>query len=111
MNKLHRIVDVIVGLIILVIWLLVLDIATTQLLLFTSSQFLLVILVWGNTLKTVLEAIVFLFVMHPFDVGDRCVVDGQQVISKFVVSSSIWSSQMNTTSTKSVAASTRHPSE
>ncbi|KAG6550149.1 hypothetical protein Mapa_008105 [Marchantia paleacea] len=79
-NKLHRIVDVIVGVIILVIWLLVLDIATTQLLLFTSSQFLLVILVWGNTLKTVLEAIVFLFVMHPFDVGDRCVVDGQQLV-------------------------------
>ncbi|KAL2609779.1 hypothetical protein R1flu_028352 [Riccia fluitans] len=79
-NKLHRIVDVIVGVIIIIIWLLVLNIATSQFFLFLSSQFLLVILVWGNTLKTVLEAIVFLFVMHPFDVGDRCVVDGQQLV-------------------------------
>ncbi|PPR81386.1 hypothetical protein GOBAR_AA39327 [Gossypium barbadense] len=33
---------------------------------------------FGNTCKTIFEAIVFVFVMHPFDVGDRCVVDGVQ---------------------------------
>ena len=32
-----------------------------------------------KTAKTVFEAIIFVFVMHPFDVGDRCVVDGVQV--------------------------------
>lgn len=26
------------------------------------------------------ESIIFLFVMHPFDVGDRCEIDGVQVI-------------------------------
>ncbi|XP_022140879.1 mechanosensitive ion channel protein 6-like isoform X2 [Momordica charantia] len=32
------------------------------------------------TILTVFEAIIFLFVMHPFDVGDRCEVDGVQMV-------------------------------
>ncbi|MBA0838953.1 hypothetical protein Goarm_004736 [Gossypium armourianum] len=32
------------------------------------------------TIITVFEAIIFVFVMHPFDVGDRCVIDGIQMI-------------------------------
>ena len=39
---------------------------------------------FGNTCKTTFEAIIFLFVMHPFDVGDRCEVDEVQVIKIFV---------------------------
>ena len=50
-----------------------------KLLLFLSSQLLLVVFMFGNTAKTVFEAIIFVFVMHPFDVGDRCVIDGVQV--------------------------------
>lgn len=38
-----------------------------------------VVFIFGNTCKTVFEAIIFLFAMHPFDVGDRCEVDGVQV--------------------------------
>ncbi|XP_047147393.1 mechanosensitive ion channel protein 10-like isoform X2 [Vigna umbellata] len=41
---------------------------------------LLVVFMFGNTAKTVFEAIIFVFVMHPFDVGDRCVIDGVQMI-------------------------------
>lgn len=37
---------------------------------------------FGNMCKTAFEAIIFVFVMHPFDVGDRCVVDGVQVTFK-----------------------------
>ncbi|KAK6115183.1 hypothetical protein DH2020_007452 [Rehmannia glutinosa] len=33
-----------------------------------------------NTCKTTFEAIIFLFVMHPFDVGDRVEVDGVQMV-------------------------------
>ncbi|XP_028797637.1 mechanosensitive ion channel protein 6-like [Neltuma alba] len=79
-NKLHRILNFIVGIIILVIWLLILGIASTKLLLFVSSQLVLVAFVFGNTCKTVFEAIIFLFVMHPFDVGDRCEIDGIQMV-------------------------------
>ncbi|KAL2895331.1 Mechanosensitive ion channel protein 6 [Bienertia sinuspersici] len=35
---------------------------------------------FGNTCKTTFEAIIFLFVMHPFDVGDRCLIDDTQMV-------------------------------
>ena len=47
------------------------------------SQVLVMIFIFGNTLKTTFEAIIFLFVMHPFDVGDRCLIDGVQVPTNF----------------------------
>lgn len=78
-NKLHRMVNILVSVVILVIWLLILGIATSKFLLFVTSQLVLVAFVFGNTCKTVFEAIIFLFVMHPFDVGDRCEIDGVQV--------------------------------
>ncbi|CAN6872017.1 unnamed protein product, partial [Brassica oleracea] len=30
----------------------------------------------GSTCKNIFESFIFVFVMHPYDVGDRCVVDG-----------------------------------
>ncbi|KAM7521269.1 hypothetical protein LguiB_020231 [Lonicera macranthoides] len=79
-NKLHRMLNIVVGIIIVVIWLLILKVATTHFFIFLSSQLLLVVFVFGNTCKTTFEAIIFLFVMHPFDVGDRCEVDGVQMV-------------------------------
>ncbi|KAJ6360331.1 hypothetical protein OIU77_004355 [Salix suchowensis] len=32
------------------------------------------------TSQSIFESIIFVFVMHPFDVGDRCVVDGVQMV-------------------------------
>lgn len=54
-------------------------IATTEVLLFISSQFLLAVISFGATAKSTLEAVIFVFVKYPFDVGDRCIVDGVQV--------------------------------
>ncbi|KAI3499292.1 hypothetical protein L1887_35087 [Cichorium endivia] len=79
-NKLHRMVNVLVGLAILIICLVILNIATTKVLVLISSQLVLVAFVFGNTCKTIFESIIFLFVMHPFDVGDRCEIDGTQMI-------------------------------
>ncbi|XVE53049.1 hypothetical protein DITRI_Ditri02bG0173400 [Diplodiscus trichospermus] len=79
-NRLHWMVNVLVGIIIVVIWLLILGIATSKILVVISSQVLLVAFIFGNTCKTVFEAIIFLFVMHPFDVGDRCEIDGVQMV-------------------------------
>jgi mechanosensitive ion channel protein 4/5/6/7/8/9/10 len=78
-NKLHQMANVVVGLIVFALWLLILEIATTRFFVFLSSQLLVAVFMFGNTLKTIFEAIIFLFVMHPFDVGDRCEVDGMQV--------------------------------
>ncbi|KAJ9183037.1 hypothetical protein P3X46_006956 [Hevea brasiliensis] len=79
-NKLHHMVNILVATLIAVIWLLILGIATSKLLVFISSQLLLVAFMFGNTCKTVFEAIIFLFVIHPFDVGDRCEIDGVQMV-------------------------------
>ncbi|CAK7351827.1 unnamed protein product [Dovyalis caffra] len=79
-NKLHRMVNILVGIVIVVIWLLILGIATSKFLIFLSSQLLLVAFVFGNTCKTVFESIIFLFTIHPFDVGDRCEIDGVQMV-------------------------------
>ncbi|GLU02688.1 hypothetical protein SLE2022_199290 [Rubroshorea leprosula] len=79
-NKLHHMVNIIAATIIGVIWLIILEIATSKFLLFVSSQLVLVAFVFGNTCKTIFEAIVFLFIIHPFDVGDRCEIDGVQMV-------------------------------
>ncbi|XWS10840.1 hypothetical protein CRYUN_Cryun38cG0032500 [Craigia yunnanensis] len=79
-NRLHRMVSVLVSIIMVIIWLLILGIATSKVLVFISSQLLLVAFIFGNTCKIVFESIIFLFVMHPFDVGDRCEIDGVQMV-------------------------------
>lgn len=82
-NKLHQVVNVIVGIIILVIWLLILGIATSKFVVFMGSQIVVASFIFGNTAKTLFESIIFLFLVHPFDVGDRCEVDGRQVLLFF----------------------------
>ncbi|KAF8080028.1 hypothetical protein N665_0980s0012 [Sinapis alba] len=79
-NRLHRIINILVSIVIIIIWLLILGIATTKFLLVISSQLLLVVFVFGNSCKNLFEAVIFVFVNHPFDVGDRCEIDGVQMI-------------------------------
>ncbi|KAK4480149.1 hypothetical protein RD792_013207 [Penstemon davidsonii] len=79
-RQLDKIVSVILVVIIIIVWFLLTGIANTKLLLFLSSQLVVAAFIFGNTCKTIFEAIIFVFVMHPFDVGDRCVIDGVQMI-------------------------------
>ncbi|KAK0599614.1 hypothetical protein LWI29_006967 [Acer saccharum] len=79
-NRLHKMVNILIGIIIVVISLLILGIATSKFLLIVSSQLVLMVFIFGNSCKTAFEAIVFLFVMHPFDVGDRCEIEGVQMV-------------------------------
>ena len=65
--------------IITVVSLLVMGLATTKVIFVVTSQLLVVGFMFKNMCKTMFESIIFVFVMHPFDVGDRCVVDGIQV--------------------------------
>ena len=78
-EELNKLVSVIVLIMDIIVCLLLMGFLTTQILVFISSQLLLVVFLFGNTAKTVFEAIIFVFVMHPFAVGDRFVVDGVQV--------------------------------
>ncbi|TKW20400.1 hypothetical protein SEVIR_4G085400v4 [Setaria viridis] len=77
--QLHNLISVIVVIIIIIITLLLMGIATTKILVVISSQLLVVVFIFGNACKTVFEALIFVFIMHPFDVGDRCVIDGTQM--------------------------------
>lgn len=89
--QLHNLISVIVIIIIIIVTLLLMGIATTKILVVISSQLLVVVFIFGNACKTVFEALIFVFIMHPFDVGDRCVIDGTQVTfrSPFLVPVSI----------------------
>ncbi|KAK1392953.1 Mechanosensitive ion channel protein [Heracleum sosnowskyi] len=79
-NKLDQMLNIFVGLIIASIWILILKVASIHFFVLLSSQLLLVVFVFGNTCKTMFEGIIFLFVMHPFDIGDRCEVDEVQLV-------------------------------
>ncbi|XWS70197.1 hypothetical protein CRYUN_Cryun03dG0028000 [Craigia yunnanensis] len=79
-KQLNKLVTVILIIVTVIIWLLLVEIATTKVLLLLSSQLVVAAFMFGNTCKTIFEAIIFVFVMHPFDVGDRCVVDGVQLL-------------------------------
>ena len=80
-RQLHKLASAIVAVIITVVSVLVMGLATTKVIFVVTSQLLLVGFVFQNMCKTVFESIIFVFLMHPFDVGDRCVVDGIQVYS------------------------------
>ncbi|XP_047968578.1 mechanosensitive ion channel protein 10-like [Salvia hispanica] len=79
-KQLNKLVTSVLIVIMIVVWLLLTGVATTKVLIFFSSQLVLAAFVFGNTCRTIFEAIIFVFVMHPFDVGDRCLIDNTQMI-------------------------------
>ncbi|CAN6703748.1 unnamed protein product [Malus baccata var. baccata] len=79
-QQLHKLASAVVTVIITVVSLLVMGLATTKVIFVVTSQLLLVGFMFQNMCKTMFESIIFVFVMHPFDVGDRRVVDGVQMI-------------------------------
>ena len=63
-----------------IISLLILGVDTNRLLILFSSFFLPAVFMFGNQAKITFEALVFLFIMHPYDVGDRVIVDGVSMV-------------------------------
>ncbi|GAB4825328.1 hypothetical protein Ancab_008200 [Ancistrocladus abbreviatus] len=54
-------------------------IATTKLLLLVALPFLSTTYVCSDSVKKFLEGVIFAFVRHPFDIGDRCIIDGTEM--------------------------------
>ncbi|XP_015571677.2 mechanosensitive ion channel protein 9 [Ricinus communis] len=79
-DELNKLASMAVLLLIIIVWLLFMGFITTQMLIFITTQLLLVVFMFGNTAKTLFEAIIFVFVQHPFDVGDRCIIDDVQMV-------------------------------
>ncbi|XP_021855805.2 mechanosensitive ion channel protein 10 [Spinacia oleracea] len=74
-DDLNKLLNGVLVIVMTVLWLVLTEVLTTKMLVFLSSQLLVAVFVFGNSCKTLFEAIIFVFVMHPFDVGDRCVID------------------------------------
>ncbi|KAF4382198.1 hypothetical protein G4B88_011527 [Cannabis sativa] len=66
-SQVDKLVTVILVVVTIVVWLILIKIDTTKVLVFFSSQIVVAVLVFGKD-------IVFVFIRHPFDVGDRCLV-------------------------------------
>lgn len=81
-QQLHKLASAVVSVVIIIVMLLVMEVATLKIIFFCVTQIVLIGVAFQGTCKTVLEAIIFVFVMHPFDIGDRCVIDGVQVTSQ-----------------------------
>ncbi|GLT44290.1 hypothetical protein SLA2020_181960 [Shorea laevis] len=79
-ERLHWVVNVLVINIIAVINLLILGITTGKVLLVVITQVLVLAFIFGGTLKTIFQSIIFIFITHPFDVGDHCQIDGVQMV-------------------------------
>ncbi|KAL0885318.1 hypothetical protein Bca101_009300 [Brassica carinata] len=56
-NKLHHMINIVTTIVIAVIWLVLLEIASSKILLFVSSQVVLLAFIFGNTVKTVFDYI------------------------------------------------------
>ncbi|KAJ7943939.1 Mechanosensitive ion channel protein [Quillaja saponaria] len=78
-QQLHKLASAVVIVIIIVTTLLVMELATSKIIFFVITQLVLVGLAFQHTCKTIFECIIFVFIMHPFDIGDRCVIDGVQI--------------------------------
>nr|XP_043616070.1 mechanosensitive ion channel protein 10-like [Erigeron canadensis] len=79
-NILNKFITGLLVVVLIILWVILMGIVSTEVLLFISSQFLLAVFTFGSSAKSTFEAMIFVFVKHPFDVGDRCVIDGIQVV-------------------------------
>ncbi|CAI0439269.1 unnamed protein product [Linum tenue] len=78
-HQLHKLASVVVVVIIAAVTVVLMGLANLQVIFFVTTQMVVVGVIFQNMCRNVFESIVFVFIMHPFDIGDRCVVDGVQI--------------------------------
>ncbi|XP_074281128.1 uncharacterized protein LOC141606047 [Silene latifolia] len=75
-----------------IMWLLLTGLATTKVLVLIASPLLAATFIFGDTCKALFQGIIFIYVVHPFDVGDLCVVaDKLRVVKAIGVWKTIFS--------------------
>lgn len=55
-----------------IMWLLLTKLASTKVLVVIASPFVAASFIFGDTCKNLFQSIIFVYVLHPFDVGDSC---------------------------------------
>ncbi|KAL2924494.1 Mechanosensitive ion channel protein 10, partial [Bienertia sinuspersici] len=58
-----------------IVWLLLTELATTKVLVLIASPMLAATFIFGEACKTLFHGILFVYVVHPYDVGDLCIID------------------------------------
>ncbi|KAK1360970.1 hypothetical protein POM88_045444 [Heracleum sosnowskyi] len=81
-KQLNRIVLVNLSFLVALLWCLLMGFRTTKLLVYISSHLLPLVFVFGNYCKMICEGIMLAIVMHPFDIGDHCIIDNEQLVVK-----------------------------
>nr|XP_043625710.1 mechanosensitive ion channel protein 10-like [Erigeron canadensis] len=76
---LRKYVNVQLAIVLFNLWLLLMRIATIKVLM-VAQLLVAVFMRFGCSFKSPLDGMIFVFLKHPFDVGDRCLIDGVQVI-------------------------------
>ncbi|GKV24787.1 hypothetical protein SLEP1_g34356 [Rubroshorea leprosula] len=79
-KELNKIVSGTVLILVFIIWLILLKILTTGALVVIITQFAALTFIFGDTLKSVFQGIIFVSVMHPFDIGDCCLIKGEEMV-------------------------------
>ncbi|GAB4842342.1 hypothetical protein Ancab_012312 [Ancistrocladus abbreviatus] len=74
-NCLNGIMTLGVVVVVIFSWLLFMEIGTTKVLLLVTSPLLAATYVFSDSVKMFIEGVIFAFVRHQFNVGDRCLID------------------------------------
>ncbi|KAL2940913.1 Mechanosensitive ion channel protein 9 [Bienertia sinuspersici] len=74
-ESLDRIMSVLLIVVAFILWLLLTGLTTIQAIVVIGSPILAFNFMFGDTTKTFFQGIVFVYTVHPFDVGDLCIID------------------------------------
>ncbi|GMH16765.1 hypothetical protein Nepgr_018606 [Nepenthes gracilis] len=78
-NKLDNIIRVFIVIVAILCFLFLAGIASTKVLVTIWTSFAAAAFIFGDMLKAFFEGIIFVFVMHPFNIGDLCIIDDTQL--------------------------------
>lgn len=78
-KALNVFVNVLLVFLIFVLWLIMVRVETRKVIFVVGTIIAGSAFVFGETSKKFLENLLFIFVVHPFDIGDCCVFDGTPV--------------------------------
>ncbi|GLT68985.1 hypothetical protein SLA2020_411730 [Shorea laevis] len=79
-KELNELFSGIVLILLVVIWSLMVGLLTRDGLVLILSQIFFLTFMFGNTAKNAFEGIIFVFVKHPFDIGDLCLIDKEEMV-------------------------------
>ncbi|KAL8143910.1 hypothetical protein V2J09_016942 [Rumex salicifolius] len=77
--KLNRLLSAFLLMVMLIIWLLLSEIVNTGQLALLFTPFLAASFIFGDSCRKMFEGLIFAFAMHPFDVGDRVIINNVQM--------------------------------